>query len=106
MGESKLVEKEKEIHDIYNNQEELKSKLIEKENEICDIYNTRKELRSKLIDKENKICNLESKIQKYRTLKSEQNKTHQEKIKLIDIKNCSKILNLRNQHWQEIEKSK
>merc|ERR1712034_302801 len=62
--------------------------------------------KSKLIDQENQIRELESKIQKYRTLKSEQNKTHQEKIKLIDIKNCSKILNLRNQHWQEIEKSK
>merc|ERR1712034_144591 len=42
--ELKLIEKQNEIRDIYNNQQELKLKLIEKENEICDIYNTRKEL--------------------------------------------------------------
>jgi len=62
--ESKLIEKEQEIHNIYKTQNELESKLIVKENEIRDIYSTHKDLKLKLIEKENEICDLQSKIQK------------------------------------------
>merc|ERR1711925_14369 len=121
MGESKLIKKEQEIHNIYKTQKELQllekdnkiraiskthkilqAKLIEKEKKIYDFNKTE----SKLIEKENEIRDLENKIQKYKKLKSEQNKTHQEKIKLIHIDNRSKLSNLRNKHWEEIEKSK
>merc|ERR1711925_20618 len=76
-------------------------KLIEKENEMFDHQFNKTE--SKLIEKENDIRDLQNKI---KNLKSEQNKTHQEKIKLIHIEHRSKVLNLRNKHWNEIEKSK
>merc|ERR1712034_206034 len=67
---------------------------------------TQNKLQLKLIEKENQIRDLESKIQRYKKVKSEQNKTNQEKIKLIQIENRSKLLNLKNKNWKDIENLK
>jgi len=104
-----LIEKENRILNILkrqNNllfekdktQKKLESKLIEKENDIHDLKKNENKLQLKLIEKENQIRDLESKIQRYKKVKSEQNKTNQEKIKLIQIENRSKLLNLKNKN--------
>jgi len=116
--EAKVIERENKICDIYKHlikredqicafskkQMKLESKLIEKENEIRHRYKTQSQLESKLIEKENQIRDLKIEIQGYKKNKSEQNKTNQEKIKLIQIENRSELLNLKNTNLKEIEK--
>jgi len=94
--ESKLIEKENQIHDFLESQKELKSKLIEKENNIRDFHKTQNQLETKLIEKNNQIRNFEKLEKKFQTkLLEQKNKIHDfEKKNLETIKKSKEDLKL------------